>query len=86
MDKEPAVIISALTAFATAVIGVLVVFGIDMSDDQRNAVIGVIAPTVIVIAMLGGIIRQFVVPVAKAEDKIEEAYTADPRVDDMPKL
>ncbi len=86
MNKEPARIISIITAFATAVLGLIAAFGLDVSDSQRNAIIGVIAPTVTMIVVAGELIRSQVTPTTKAEQKITEAFFKDPAIDDKPKL
>lgn len=86
MNKEPARIISIITAFATAVLGLIAAFGLDVSDSQRNAIIGVIAPTVTMIVVAGELIRSQVTPTTKAEQKITEAFHADPSTDQRPKL
>lgn len=71
---EPALVISTLTGFATAIIAAVVAFGVDMSQAQQAAVLGMIAPTVGVIILAGAIIRQFVRPVAESvsTDKAKE--------------
>ncbi|MDQ3167323.1 MAG: hypothetical protein M3P94_01595 [Chloroflexota bacterium] len=74
LSREPAVIISATVAFLTAVIGLGAAFGLDVSDDMRQSIIGVVAPTVGIILLLGPVIRQFVKPVAKADADEATAY------------
>lgn len=83
---EPATVISTVTAALSAVIGVAVAFGVDLSDTQRNAVLGAIAPLVTVIFLLGPIIRSQVTPSSKAEDLIERAYRMTPGNDRKPEL
>jgi hypothetical protein len=73
LDKEPAVIVSTLTAFITALVGFGAAFGLDLTDAQRNAVIGVVAPAVAVIFLLGPIIRQFVFSPHTVQQKVTEA-------------
>ena len=63
---EPALVVSSLTAFATAVIAVLVAFNAGITQAQQNAILGMIAPTVGVIILAGAIIRQFVRPVSES--------------------
>jgi hypothetical protein len=60
MSKEPAVIITAVTAFLAEVFGLCVAFGINISDSQEKAVIGTVTALAALIALLGPIIRQFV--------------------------
>jgi len=76
LSKEPAVIISAAVAFLTALIGLGAAFGLDVSDQMRQAIIGVVAPTVGIILLLGPVIRQFVKPVPRAEADEAKAYNA----------
>lgn len=42
-SSEPLVTVGTITAAVTAVLGVLVAFGLDLSDDQKTAVLGVVA-------------------------------------------
>lgn len=61
MKREPLVTVASVTAAATALVGVLVAFGVTLSDDQRAAVlalVGVVAP--FVVAVVG---RRKVTPV-----------------------
>jgi hypothetical protein len=86
MKTEPTRYISIATAFVTAVLALVVAFGLSMSPDQRNAIIGVITPTVTLIVVAGELSRSRVTPVAKAEQAIEEAYQAEPGKDPKPAL
>lgn len=70
--NEPALTAATLTALATAIIGLLVAFNVEITDAQRDAILGFIAAAFPIIIMLGGIIRQYVSPTHKVED----AYTA----------
>lgn len=60
MDKEPAVIITSVTAFLAEVFGLCVAFGIDISDSQQKAIIGTVTALAALIAIIGPVIRQFV--------------------------
>lgn len=60
MYKEPATIITAVIALITEVIGLLVAYGIDVSDSQEQAIVGTVTAASVVIFMAGPIIRQFV--------------------------
>jgi hypothetical protein len=60
MKSEPAVIVSTLTAFLTAIIGLAVAFGADITGEQQNAILTVLGPAVAIIALVGPVIRQFV--------------------------
>jgi len=74
LNREPAVIIAAIVAFFTAAVGLGAAFGLDVSDAQRQAIIGVVAPTVGIILLIGPVIRQFVKPVPRAEADEAKAY------------
>lgn len=84
MQQEPATIVSVIVGALTAVIGVLVAFGLDVSDDQRNAIIGAVAPLSAVIALLGPIIRQFVWSPESVKEIVDDAYEAIPGTDTKP--
>ena len=43
MYKEPAAIIAAITGAATAIIALVVSFGLDLTNDQQSAILGVVA-------------------------------------------
>lgn len=60
LSKEPAVIITAVTAFLVEVFGLCVSFGIDITDAQQKAIIGTVTALAALIALLGPVIRQFV--------------------------
>lgn len=68
MRTEPSTIISVLTALVAAGIGVAVAFGADLTDAQQTAILATVAPLAGVIALLGPVIRQFVVSPASAAE------------------
>jgi len=76
MKTEPAVIISTVTAFLVAVIGTLIAFGADITDEQKNAVISSVAPLVGVIFLLGPIIRTFVFSPKSTQKLVDNAEQA----------
>lgn len=43
MHKEPLWTVGAVTAIATAAVAALVAFGVPLSDDQRSALLGLVA-------------------------------------------
>lgn len=49
-SSEPALAVGAVTAFVTAVIGLLVAFGLPVTDDQQAAILGITAVLAPVIA------------------------------------
>lgn len=76
MQKEPAILIGALSAFITGVAGVLIAFGIDFSQQQQDAIIACVASFVMLIFIIAGLIRQFVWSpdsVQKLVNKAEQA-------------
>jgi formate hydrogenlyase subunit 4 len=87
MDKEPTLIVQMITGAVVAVSGLLVAFGINMTDDQQTAVIAAIGPVVAVVYFVAGlVIRSKVTPVEKAEEAIDEAYAARQGIDPKPEL
>lgn len=59
MKNEPVITVAGVTAAVTAVIALLVSFGVDLTQDQQNAILGVVAvvaPLVVIYA------RKFVTP------------------------
>lgn len=72
-SKEPAVVISTATAFLTAILGCAAAFGFNLDDTQRNAVLGVVAPAVALLFLLGPIIRTFVYAPDTVQKKVNEA-------------
>lgn len=65
MKTEPVVTVASITAAVAALIGVLVAFGVPLSDDQQKALlalVGVVAPLVTAV-----IARRKVTPVGRAE-------------------
>lgn len=60
MDKEAAVITTAVTGFIAAVIGLLVAFNISVTPDQKNAIIATVIAFSVLIVAVGPVIRQFV--------------------------
>ena len=76
MEKEPAITVATVTAFVTAIIGLLVAFGLDISKEQQDAILGVIGPTFLVILAVGPIVRQFVYAPKTVERLANEQYDA----------
>ena len=74
--SEPAVVVSTVTALLTAVIGFGAAFGLDVSEEQRNAIIGCVAPAVALIAMIGPVIRQFVYSPESTQKLVNAAESA----------
>lgn len=62
LSREPAVVIGVITAFVAALIAALVAFGVDFTEEQRQAVLGMIGPTVFLILLVAFLIRRKVSP------------------------
>lgn len=73
MQKEPALTVATVTAFVSAIIGLLVAFNIDITENQRDAILTVIGAAFPIIILVGGVIRQFVWSPNSVED-IRDAY------------
>lgn len=70
---EPVLNAQILSAFVAAIITALVAFNVPITEDQRNALLG-LAGVIIAIFFGGGVIaRSNVVPVAKVERLEQEA-------------
>ncbi len=61
LRTEPAVTIGSAAAVAAAVLGLLVAFGIDITDDQQKAILGVISVLTPIVAAF--LVRRRVTPV-----------------------
>lgn len=75
MKNEPAVLISTITAFLTALIGFGAAFGLNLDDSQRNATISVVAPAVAILFLIGPIIRSFVYSPTTVQKKVDAAQS-----------
>lgn len=73
LNKEAAVIVTTVTTLLGTVLTTLVVFGVDLSDDQRNAVTGTATAFLTTIFVIGPFIRQFVFSKNTAKAVAEEA-------------
>lgn len=87
MNEEPAAGIGVLISALLAMIWVILdTAGVAMTDNLKNAVQAFIYALIAVPAVTGLLIRFFVTPTAKAEEKIEEAYVAVPGVTAKPTI
>lgn len=87
VKREPATVISVVTGLITAIIGLLVAFGIDVSQEQQTAIISVVVALSAVIALVGPIIRQFVYSPNSVETIANQQYEAGaPPVEPQPPL
>ncbi len=78
MEKEAAVITTTVTAFLVALLGFLAAFGLDISEDQKDALIKMVIPTSSIILVIGPVIRQFVFSRRSTVDLVDKAYKVDP--------
>jgi hypothetical protein len=76
VSKEPAVIVSTITAFATALIGALAAFGLNISKEQQDAILSTLAAAFAVILVLGPIIRTFVFSPNTTQNLVNKAEEA----------
>ena len=74
MEKEPAVIISSISSFLLAGFTLLAVFGFDVDEETRTAIVGIVGPVVTLI--LGFVIRSKVFAPATVERLEAEAAAA----------
>ena len=61
MKNEPAITSGSVTALVTALVGLLVAFGVPLSTEQQTAIIGLVAVAAPIVAAL--LIRRKVTPV-----------------------
>lgn len=71
ISTEPAVVVGTLVAFAGALLYLLAAFGLNVTDDQRSAILGMIAPTVVLVLVVALIVRQLVTPNAKVVERLD---------------
>ena len=76
MTREPAVIISTITAFLTAAIGLGLAFGLEISEEQQDAMLKMLAATVTLLAAIGPIIRTFVFSPKSTQELVSNAEQA----------
>jgi uncharacterized membrane protein len=87
VKREPATVISAVVGLITAIIGLFVAFGIDVSTEQQNAIIGAVVSLSAVIALLGPVIRNWVYSPASVERIADQQYEAGrPPVEPQPEI
>lgn len=66
MKREPSLTIGAITAAVTAILGLLVAFGLPLSNAQEAAILAVIGPVAVLVGAL--VIRSKVTPSADPRD------------------
>lgn len=60
MEREPVLTVAGITAGVTAVLALLVSFGMDLTDAQTNGILGVVA---VVAPLVVAYSRKYVTPV-----------------------
>ena len=73
MKSEPALMVTSATAIVLAVVGLLVAFGVNVSDEQQDALLALVAALVPILPLVGLVIRQFVTPEYKAKQREAQA-------------
>ncbi|MDQ3540481.1 MAG: hypothetical protein M3440_07310 [Chloroflexota bacterium] len=74
MNTEPARLIASITGGVAALIALLVAFGVDLTEDQKTAILGIVAVAAPIIA--GLFIRQNVFSPASAQKLADTQYQA----------
>ena len=82
LNKEAAVIVSSITGFAVAVIGLLVAFGIDVSEAQQKAIVATIIASAVMVAAVGPVIRRFVY----SKDSVQKIATKAAKTGRVPDI
>lgn len=68
MKREPVLTAAGVASAVAAVMTALVAFGVDLSDDQQKAILGVVA---VVAPLLVAAARKYVAPVLDAGERVE---------------
>jgi len=69
-EREPAAVAASIVAGVTAVIALVVAFGVPLTDEQRTAILGVAAVAAPIIA--AALTRPKVTPNAKVDTYVED--------------
>jgi len=75
--SEPIGVVAAIVAAVASAITLVVAFGLDIEEDQRDAILSFIPAIWSVGALIWGIARREVTPVAKARAVASDAHSAD---------
>lgn len=82
--SEPILTVATITGAVSAVIALMVAFGVEFNEQQTAAIMGVVG--VIAPFIVWGVARQWTVPAGKAEAKVEQAHEAGATGQPKPKL
>jgi hypothetical protein len=86
MSTEPTRIIGWVTTAVTATVGLLIAFGANLTDAQQTAIIGVIAPYVVIALGMVEYIRSKVVSPAATGAAVAVAKRIDPSSTMVPEV
>lgn len=86
MQDEPARWASIVGAFVTALLALLAAFGLPVDEAQKQAILGFILPTMIIILAIGEFIRSKVYAPSTVERVQDAAYAAGLAVMPKPEL
>jgi len=81
MNKEPLWTVAGITAAVVAIITLITAFGVDITGEQREAIIGVVA--VAAPLMVAIVARRKVYSQATVDQLAEEAVIVDPIAEDI---
>lgn len=84
MEREPAAIVGSVTAIVSALLVFAKAMGLSITEEQQDAIRGLVAVVAPIVA--GLIIRGFVVPTDKANDRIRQAALMEPGAANPPTL
>lgn len=73
---EPAVTVGTVTAAVAAVVSLLVAFGVELSQDQQVAILGLVA--VVAPVLVGLVVRGKVVPLVNIDEVADDEFLAGP--------
>lgn len=86
MTSEPTRLIGWITTAVTATIGVLLAFGLNLSDPQQTAILATIGPYVVLAIGMVEVIRSRVVSPASAGEAVVAAKQTDPASPTIPEI
>ncbi|MBT0771827.1 hypothetical protein KIH74_22995 [Kineosporia sp. J2-2] len=80
MTREPLITRAGLTSAVTAVIALLTAYGLDITDDQQAAILGIIAVAAPLIVAVTS--RMLVTPIADPRDELGDRLIPEPTISD----
>lgn len=84
MSKEPAAIVGTITALVSALLVFAKAFGVNLTDDQQEAIRGLVAVVAPLIAAF--VIRALVVSPEAAGEAVANAKRQDPMTKTVPEI